>query len=62
MLGPYAKAKLAAMSEAELSAFEGLLTEPDPELQEMVLGARVPEPKIADLIHAIRTFHGLKAN
>lgn len=62
VLGPYAKAKLAEMDEAALTAFEGLLTEPDPELQEMVFGARPPEPRIADLIHAIRTFHGLKAN
>ena len=62
VLGPYAKAKLAAMSEAELAAFEGLLLEPDPELQDMVFGARTPEANIADLIQAIRTFHGLKAN
>jgi antitoxin CptB len=62
VLGPYAKAKLAGMSEAELSAFEHLLTQPDPELQEMVFGARAADAEIADLIHAIRTFHGLKAN
>lgn len=62
VLGPYAKAKLATMGEEELAAFEGLLLEPDPELQEMMLGGRPPEPRLADLIHAIRTFHGLKAH
>lgn len=61
VLGPYAKAKLANMDEAELAAFEGLLTEPDPELQEMVFGAR-PRNQGSQMIHAIRTFHGLKAN
>lgn len=62
VLGPFAKAKLAGMAEAELTAFEGLLTEPDPELQDMVFGARVPSADLAPLIDAIRTFHGLPAN
>lgn len=62
VLGPYAKATLQAMPEPELALFEDLLLQPDPELQDMVFGARAPSPPFADLIAAIRTFHGLPGN
>lgn len=62
VLGPYAKAELATMSEPALAQFEDLLLQPDPELQDMVFGARQPTPRFADLIAAIRAFHGLPGN
>jgi antitoxin CptB len=59
VLGPYAKARLAAMPEAALTLFEALLLEPDPELQEMFIGDRQPEARFAALVGEIRAFHGL---
>ncbi len=59
VLGPFAKAKLATMPETALGQFEDLLLQPDPELQDMVFGARVAKPEFVDLIAEIRSFHGL---
>lgn len=59
VLGKFAQARLAGMAEAELALFEDLLLLPDPELQDMVWGAQAVEPRFADLVGAIRAFHGL---
>lgn len=59
VLGAFAKARLEKMPETALGQFEELLLQPDPELQDMVLGARAATPEFADLIADIRSFHGL---
>ena len=59
VLGPFARSRLPGMPEASVAVFEALLLEPDPELQEMYLGARQPAARFADLIGEIRAFHGL---
>jgi succinate dehydrogenase flavin-adding protein (antitoxin of CptAB toxin-antitoxin module) len=48
------------MSADLLMQFERLLTLPDPDLQEMIVGTGVaPPPEFAELIAAVRAFHGL---
>jgi antitoxin CptB len=62
VLGRFADAALPAMSEATLSAFERLLRLPDPDLQDLVMDhATAPAGEFAELIAAVRRFHGLKA-
>jgi antitoxin CptB len=60
ILGRFAEKALAGMSDEALAAFERLLALPDPDLREMIMH---PEARIAgefaDLIVAVRTFHGL---
>lgn len=60
LLGKYADAALAAMSEAELELFETLIQWPDHDLQSWILD---PTPidgcDIAPLIAALRRFHKL---
>lgn len=62
LLGRYAEARLAAMSEPELAEFERLLALADPDLQGWLLAT---EPYVdgdfAGLIGRIRSFHGLDA-
>ncbi len=62
VLGPFARARIQAMDEAQLAHFEALLLEPDPELQEMVFGSTPPSTTYADLMAEIRAFHGLMAS
>ena len=60
VLGRFADKALPGMAGAELAAFEELLAMPDPVLNEMVMdGTPVAAGEIADLIAAIRAFHGL---
>ena len=60
VLGRFADKVLPGMAGAELAAFEELLAMPDPVLNEMVMdGTPVAAGEIADLIAAIRKFHGL---
>lgn len=60
LMGRYAEAMLPGMSEAELDRFEAFLALPDPELQRWILDATaVPGPGAADLVAALRRFHGL---
>jgi antitoxin CptB len=42
VLGPYADAHLEGMTEAELDAFEAILSEQDQDLMAWVLGHKVP--------------------
>lgn len=62
LMGRYAEAKLAVMSEPELSHFERFLAVPDPELQSWILDpAIVADREFGDLVSALRVFHGLQS-
>lgn len=45
VLGPYADANAAGMDEATLSEFEYLLTAPDQDLYEWIMGRSLPAPE-----------------
>jgi antitoxin CptB len=55
ILGPFADAQAASMSEGELASFERLLEEPDADLYAWIVGAS-PAPAIFDgpVLDAIR--------
>jgi antitoxin CptB len=57
ILGSFADSRAAAMSEAELVAFEALLEEPDQEVYDWILG-RAPAPAIHEspLLAEVRAF------
>jgi antitoxin CptB len=60
VLGRFAETALPAMSEPVLAAFERLLRLPDPDLQDLVMDTAIaPAGEFAELIAAVRTFHGL---
>jgi antitoxin CptB len=60
VLGRFAQAALGAMSGEALSLFERLLALPDPDLRDMILPPQTAPPaEFAELIAAVRTFHGL---
>lgn len=59
ILGGYIDTMSGQLDRARLDAFEALLDEPDPDLYAWVAGAAVPPPAHADVIAAIRAFHGL---
>lgn len=62
ILGRYADAHLAGMSNGELDEFEQLLEMPDPVLNQWFSqGVGAGESAFAGLISALRTFHGLAA-
>jgi antitoxin CptB len=61
ILGRYADHALASMPVATLDVFERLLMLPDPQLQDMVLHpGMAPAGEFAELITAMRAFHGLE--
>lgn len=59
ILGRFADAELAKLNEADLAAFETLLTMPDQPMQSWINGD-APPPEIADIVAHIRGFHGLR--
>jgi antitoxin CptB len=60
LIGRYAEAELSLMPENELLQFEKFLAVPDPELQDWLLTASVvPALEFADVVKAVRKFHGL---
>jgi antitoxin CptB len=60
LIGGYATARLAVMSEAELAHFETFLAVNDPQLQAWLLAPHESaEPGFADLVASVREFHGL---
>lgn len=62
LLGRYAEAMLNDMDDERLAYFERFLAEPDPELQNLILGRVKTEGyEFAELIEEIRTFHNLEA-
>ena len=61
ILGRFAQSVLPAMPADGLDLFERLLTLPDPELQDMVLHPELaPAGEFAELVAAMRAFHGLE--
>jgi antitoxin CptB len=60
LLGRYAEARLAGMSDDELTHFEELLQEEDPVMQIWIMDlTAVPAARFAGLIGEIRAFHKL---
>jgi antitoxin CptB len=61
LIGRFAQARLAAMSLESLTAFERLLSIPDPHLYDMIVHPEVaPAGEHTPLIAELRVFHGLK--
>jgi len=61
LVGRFAEATLAGISEAGLSHFEQFLAVSDPEIQGWLLGPARPEAgAFADVVAEIRRFHGLE--
>jgi antitoxin CptB len=50
ILGPYADANLATMTEAEVVEFDALLKENDQDLYQWVSGQAVPPPEFAAIV------------
>jgi antitoxin CptB len=62
LLGRYAEARLAAMTECQLTEFEQLLAIADPDLQGWLIEpAAQSDRAFAALVADIRAFHGLGA-
>jgi len=60
LIGTFAAAHLPAMDAAELTRFEEFLTLPETELQARLLAPEMAgEAPFADVVAAIRSFHGL---
>jgi antitoxin CptB len=60
LLGRYADAHLAAMSDTELAEFERILAISDPDLQGWLMATEAyGDGEFAALIQRIRAFHGL---
>lgn len=60
LLGKFADAKLASMSEAELFRFERFMALPDPELQAWLMATDAPPGlEFSALIGEVRAFHGV---
>jgi antitoxin CptB len=61
LLGRYALATVAKMSEQDLGTFEVLLALPDPDLQRLIMtGEGLEGNDLAGIVAQIRAFHGLK--
>jgi antitoxin CptB len=56
VLGPYADARLAAMSASDLQAFAALLDEDDHDLYRWTTGAAAPPDRHAGLIDRLSNF------
>ncbi len=56
VLGPYADAKLAGMTGAELDAYDALLEEADQDLMAWILGQKAVPAAHAGLIALLRSF------
>ena len=60
LLGRYAEAQLASMPDTELDAFERLIEQQDPYLQQQImLGTGPSDPEFGSWIERIRAFHGI---
>jgi antitoxin CptB len=58
ILGRFADAAIAALSDAELEDYERLMERPDPELYAWITGEMpVPREYDTDLFRRLRTFH-----
>jgi antitoxin CptB len=56
VLGPFADASLAGMTETELDHYDALLAENDQDLMAWILGQSAPPPALADLLARITAF------
>ncbi len=61
LVGRYAQARLAEMSDGDLARFERFLAATEPEIQHWLLGSdgAAAESVFADVVAEIRRFHGL---
>ena len=60
LLGRFATSHLENISREELEFFEHFLAQPDPDLQNMILGREdASQTEFAAIISEIRAFHGL---
>lgn len=60
LVGRFAEATIAGMSEADLAHFEQFLAVSDPDLQAWLLGPeRAEAGAFGDVVGEIRKFHGL---
>jgi antitoxin CptB len=59
ILGGFADAELAELSQSEVAAFELLLALPDPEIEQVINGAP-PPPDLARLFKRIKRRYGLE--
>lgn len=57
ILGPFAEAALAGLTDAELDAYERLMEEPDWDLYAWVTGQAAPPAAHEALIHRLASFH-----
>lgn len=57
ILGPFADAALAGLTDAELDAYERLMEEPDWDLYAWVTGQAAPPPAHEALIRRLASFH-----
>ena len=63
ILGRFAQAALGDMPVDRLGLFERLLALPDPDLQDMILHPELaPAGEFAELVAAVRAFHGLEGD
>ncbi|WP_374428033.1 succinate dehydrogenase assembly factor 2 [Tabrizicola sp.] len=56
VLGPFADAHLAGLSEADLQTYDALLAENDQDLMTWILGQSAPPPALAPLLARITAF------
>lgn len=56
ILGPFADARLAALPEEDLAAYDRLLSEEDGDLMAWILGRSAPPDWATDLIESIAAF------
>ena len=60
LLGRFAEAHVAKMTEESLTRFERMLLLPDPELHDMIVYPEIqPAGDFVELVRSMRTFHGL---
>jgi len=58
LLGPFADRHLAGLTDAELAEYEALLTMPDPDVYDWILGQAEPPPALArGVLGLIKQFH-----
>ena len=56
VLGPFADAHLAGLSEADLATYDALLEENDQDLMAWILGQSAPPPDLAALLARVTDF------
>jgi len=59
ILGPYADARLAGMSETELADYETMLSENDQDLYAWITGQQPSPAKLGAALDPVRRFHGI---